>query len=100
VTCSGRVRLQIQTGVSIRPGRQSAVDRYAVGCAAVAELKRYVDGMGVGLLNRWFMMFFFRSMLIKRAYPIEEIRRMATEAGWIEPRIEISPVGFGTWMTK
>jgi ubiquinone/menaquinone biosynthesis C-methylase UbiE len=66
----------------------------------VAELKRYVNRLGVSRLNRWFMMLVFRSMLIKRAYPLEEIRRMATEAGWVDPRIEISPVGFEAWMTK
>jgi ubiquinone/menaquinone biosynthesis C-methylase UbiE len=66
----------------------------------VAELRRYVNGLGVSRLNRWFMMCVFRGMLIKRAYPLEEIRRMATDAGWAKPRIEISPVGFEAWMTK
>jgi len=66
----------------------------------VAELRRYVNGLGVSLLNRWFMMFVFRFMLIPRAYPVEEISRMAAEAGWIEPRIEVSPVGFEAWMKK
>ena len=66
----------------------------------VTELQQYVNGLGVSRLNRWFMMFVFRAMLIRRAYPIEEIRRMATEAGWTEPRIEISQVGFEAWMTK
>jgi ubiquinone/menaquinone biosynthesis C-methylase UbiE len=66
----------------------------------VSELQAYVNKLGVGLLNRWFMMLTFRTMLIKRAYPIEEIRRMAKEAGWPEPRIETAPVGFEAWMTK
>jgi ubiquinone/menaquinone biosynthesis C-methylase UbiE len=66
----------------------------------VEELKRYVDGMGVNLLNRWFMMAVFRGMLIKRAYRLEEIRRMAIEAGWAEPRIDSSPVGFEAWLTR
>jgi len=66
----------------------------------VAELRRYVNGLGVSRVNRWFMMFIFHSILIRRAYPLEEIRRMVTEAGWTEPRIEISPVGFEAWMTK
>jgi ubiquinone/menaquinone biosynthesis C-methylase UbiE len=66
----------------------------------VGELKRYVDGLGVNLLNRWFMMVVFRGMLIKRAYRLEEIRRMAIEAGWAEPRIDSSPVGFEAWLTK
>ncbi len=66
----------------------------------VVELKRYVDGMGVNLLNRWFIMLVFRGMLIKRAYRLQEIRNMAIEAGWIEPRIDSSSVGFEAWLTK
>jgi ubiquinone/menaquinone biosynthesis C-methylase UbiE len=66
----------------------------------VEELKRYVDGLGVSLLNRWFMMLVFRGMLIKRAYRLEEIRRMAIEAGWFEPRIDSSPIGFEAWLTR
>jgi len=64
------------------------------------EIKRYVDGLGVSWLNRVCMRFVFRSMLIKRAYMLEEMRRMAVEAGWVEPRIEASPVGFEAWMKK
>jgi ubiquinone/menaquinone biosynthesis C-methylase UbiE len=66
----------------------------------VEELKRYVDGLGVSQLNRWFMMLVFRGMLIKRAYRLEEIRRMAIEAGWVEPRIDSSPIGFEAWLTR
>jgi hypothetical protein len=40
------------------------------------------------------MMVVFRGMLIKRAYPLEEIRRMAMEAGSVELRIDPSPMGF------
>lgn len=68
--------------------------------AKVEEIKRYVEGLGVSRLNRWFMMFVFRTTLIKRAYRLEEIRRMATEAGWAEPRIDPSPVGFEAGLTK
>jgi ubiquinone/menaquinone biosynthesis C-methylase UbiE len=68
--------------------------------ASIAGIRQYVKGLGVSRLNRWFMMFVFRNMLIKRAYPLEEIRRMAREAGWPEPRIDPSPVGFEAWMTK
>jgi ubiquinone/menaquinone biosynthesis C-methylase UbiE len=67
---------------------------------SVAAIRRYVDGLGVSRLNRWFMMLSFRGMLIKRAYPIEEIRRMAVAAGWTDPRIEYSPLGFEAWMKK
>jgi ubiquinone/menaquinone biosynthesis C-methylase UbiE len=67
---------------------------------SVAELKRYVDGLSAGFLNRWFMMLTFRAMLIKRAYPLAEIRCMATEAGWTDPKLEVTPVGFEAWMKK
>jgi ubiquinone/menaquinone biosynthesis C-methylase UbiE len=68
--------------------------------ASVAELKRFVDGLGVNLLNRWFMMLTFRGLLMRRAYPLAEIRRMIAEAGWGEPRIEVSLTGFEAWMKK
>jgi ubiquinone/menaquinone biosynthesis C-methylase UbiE len=67
---------------------------------SVAEIRRYVDGLGVSRLNRWFMMLSFRGMLIKRAYPLEEIRSMALAAGWADPRIETAPMGFSAWTTK
>jgi ubiquinone/menaquinone biosynthesis C-methylase UbiE len=66
----------------------------------VDELRKYVDGLGVSWLNRKFMMLTFRGMLIKRAYPLEEIRRMAAEAGWKDARIETAPVGFAAWVRK
>jgi ubiquinone/menaquinone biosynthesis C-methylase UbiE len=67
---------------------------------SVPEIQKYVDNLGVSRLNRWFMMFTFRSMLIKRAYPLEEIRRMTVEAGWTETRIEITPLGFEAWTKR
>ena len=67
---------------------------------SVAAVKHYVDGLGLGWLNRWLMMLVFRASLIKRAYSLDEIRRMAAEAGWAQPRIEITPVGFESWMSK
>ena len=67
---------------------------------SIEELRKYVDGLGVNWFNRKFMMLTFRGMLIKRAYPLEEIRRMAAEAGWKDVRIETSPVGFAALATK
>lgn len=67
---------------------------------SAAEIKRYVEGMDVGWLNRQLMLLIFRNMLIKRAYSLDEIRRMATEAGWVNPRIEVGSVGFEAWMMK
>ena len=66
----------------------------------VDEIRRYVNSLGVSRINRWIMMLTFRSMLIKRAYPLEEIRRMSLEAGWADVRIESAPMGFSASTTK
>jgi hypothetical protein len=34
------------------------------------------------------------------AYPLAEICRMTAEAGWREPKLEVTPVGFEAWMKK
>jgi ubiquinone/menaquinone biosynthesis C-methylase UbiE len=68
--------------------------------ASLAEIRRYVDGLGVSWLNRLFMMVTFRAMLIKRAYPIDDIRLMTAQAGWIDPRIDLHAIGFEAWTTK
>jgi ubiquinone/menaquinone biosynthesis C-methylase UbiE len=67
---------------------------------SMAEIKHHIGAMGVGRLNYWFMMFTFRNILIKRAYSLEAIQRMAAEAGWVEPRIASSSVGFEAWLRK
>lgn len=67
---------------------------------SLAEIRRYVDGLGVNWLNRQMMMLTFKHMLIKRAYPMEEIRRMAEQAGWLHPRIDLGALGFEAWVTK
>jgi ubiquinone/menaquinone biosynthesis C-methylase UbiE len=68
--------------------------------ASMASIRQYVEGLGVSRLNRWFMMFVFRNMLIKRAYRLQQIHHMAREAGWIDPKIDPAPMGFEAWMTK
>ncbi len=68
--------------------------------ASVAEIGHYVDALGVGWFNRLAMMATFRLMLIRRAYPVQEIRGMMQQAGWANARIEVSPIGFEAWMTK
>jgi hypothetical protein len=67
---------------------------------AMADVQRYVARLGVGWLDRQFMMFTFRNMLIKRAYPLAEIQRMTADAGWRETKIETAPLGFEAWMSR
>jgi len=83
----------------LRPGGQALLIDMRRD-ASMAEVKQYVDGLGVNRLNRWFMMLVFRNVLVKRAYRLEEFRRMAIEAGWVQTRIETSRMGFEAWMTK
>lgn len=40
----------------------------------------------------------FRRMLMKRAYWIEDIRRMMAAAGWQDLRPEVTPIGFEAWI--
>src|SRR6202789_194369 len=68
--------------------------------ASMAEVKQYVNGLGVSRLNRWFMLLVFRHMLIDRAYPLEQFRRMAIEAGWNQLQIDTSRMGFEAWFSK
>jgi ubiquinone/menaquinone biosynthesis C-methylase UbiE len=83
----------------LRPGGQALLIDMRRD-ASMTEVKQYVEGLGVSRLNRWFMLFIFRNMLIKRAYPLEEFRHMATDAGWVQPRIDTSRMGFEAWLTK
>ena len=83
----------------LRPGGQALLIDMRRD-ASMAEVKEYVDGLGVSRLNRWMMMFVFRNVLVKRAYPLEEFHHMAIEAGWVQPRIDTSRMGFEAWMTK
>lgn len=66
----------------------------------MSEIERYVNGLGVSWVSRALVRFTFRNMLIKRAYMLDEIRRMTIEAGWSEPRIESSALGFEAWTKK
>lgn len=68
--------------------------------ASVAEIRRFVQGFGVSWLNRLVMMVTFRVMLIMGAYPIDDIRRMTAQAGWTDPRIDLSAIGFEAWTRK
>lgn len=64
------------------------------------EIRDYVKAQNIGMLNRWFMMLVFRHMLIKRAYTLAAMHKMAVDAGWIAPRIEVAPLGFEAWLTR
>jgi ubiquinone/menaquinone biosynthesis C-methylase UbiE len=68
--------------------------------ASLADLKQYANGLDGGRLNRWFVLFIFRFMLIKRAYPVAQFRGMVLDAGWTQPQINTSTTGFEALLTK
>lgn len=67
--------------------------------ARIQDLMPYVKRQGSSWLERRFMTLIFR-MLIRRAYPLQEIQRMAQEAGWIGTQITVTGSGFEAFMKK
>jgi ubiquinone/menaquinone biosynthesis C-methylase UbiE len=63
------------------------------------EARKYVNGLGLGWFQRNLTTLSFRP-LIKRAYPLDDIRAMAKKAGWPDVRIDEQPLGFAAWVTK
>lgn len=81
------------------------------GTALVIDLRRdtpmsavsaYVNKMGVGLWNRFFIKSIFRFMLLKRAYTKEEFARMLAKIPFKKSEIREEPEGTGMeiWMSK
>lgn len=62
------------------------------------ELNDFVDAFDTTAVNRWLMMLVFRTILKRRAYSLEDVRRMLRKAHWREPRIETSQIGFECWL--
>ena len=57
------------------------------------EIRRYVDGLHLNLLNRWFTLLTFRFMLLKRAYTKEELEGMLARAGFAKTEVQINEIG-------
>jgi ubiquinone/menaquinone biosynthesis C-methylase UbiE len=67
--------------------------------ASMNDLRPYVERMSSGWLDRISMTLTFR-LLIRRAYPTAEIRRMMHQAGWRNAELKLTPSGFEVWMRK
>ena len=67
---------------------------------SMEEIQRHVGDMGLTWWNRMITNLTFKHVLIKRAYPLEEIRRMTKDAGWSNLQINATEVGFEAWVTK
>jgi ubiquinone/menaquinone biosynthesis C-methylase UbiE len=67
---------------------------------SMGDIKRFVREMGLSWWSRVFTNFTFKHMLIKRAYPLSLIQKMADEAGWKDARISVDPLGFEASVRK
>jgi ubiquinone/menaquinone biosynthesis C-methylase UbiE len=83
----------------LRPGGQALLIDLRKD-VSIKEIEQGVRAMGVSWWNRVFMNFTFKHMLIKRAYRVDEIRRMGVQAGWSDVRIDTARIGFEAWVTR
>jgi ubiquinone/menaquinone biosynthesis C-methylase UbiE len=59
----------------------------------MAEIGKYVDGLGVSVANRIFMKFVFRFSLLKRAWTQEAFERMLKKAPFRHTEIHVFGIG-------
>ena len=64
------------------------------------DVRRYVDGLGLGAWDRWSTLFTFRFMLLKRAYTKEEMERMVQGVGFSQARVDAIGIGMEAWFEK
>lgn len=68
--------------------------------ASMAEIRKYVDGLGVGFWNRWFMLLTFRFMLLRRAYTRPALDKMFEGVGFKKVEVRGNEVGMEAWAWK
>jgi ubiquinone/menaquinone biosynthesis C-methylase UbiE len=66
----------------------------------MSEIGKYVDGLGVSALNRFFMKFVFRYGLLKRAYTMQEFDSMLAKVPFRSTEIRPDPVGMEIWFER
>lgn len=68
--------------------------------ASPREIEREIQGMGLGLLNRFMVRWTFRNMLLKNAYSVEEMRSMVAQTPFGKCEIHVDGVGFQVLLRK
>ena len=64
------------------------------------EIKREVEGMGLGPINEAMVKWTFNQMLLKSAYSIADMESMIAQTPFGKGRIDVSGVGFQIWLQK
>jgi ubiquinone/menaquinone biosynthesis C-methylase UbiE len=68
--------------------------------ASLEDIHQEVADMGVNPLNALFIRWTFRSMLLKRAYTVQEMRDMVAQTSFRTCTIEQANIGFSVWLQK
>lgn len=66
----------------------------------MAEIRKYVDGLGLSFLSRLFTLLTFRFMLLKRAYTVQQFEDMLRKVPFAGTRIEMNAIGMEVWMER
>lgn len=68
--------------------------------ASMAEIKQYVDGLGLSKFDRWWTLITFRFMLVPRAYKKEDLERLVQATGFSRASVEAGEIGMEAWFEK
>lgn len=66
----------------------------------MANIRRYVDGLDLGVLSRWFTLLTFRFMLLKRAYTKPALEKLLDGAGFRNTEVRTNEIGMEAWFGK
>ena len=66
----------------------------------MSAIQTYVDGTGMGRMNRWMTMLTFRFMLLKRAYTQQEIEQMTRQVPFRKVKVRNIDIGMEIWFEK
>jgi ubiquinone/menaquinone biosynthesis C-methylase UbiE len=66
----------------------------------MSAIREYVNGIGIGRINRWMTLLTFRFMLLKRAYTRQEMEQMLAQVPFRRTEIHEAPIGMEVWFEK
>ncbi|HTU24508.1 MAG TPA: class I SAM-dependent methyltransferase [Pirellulales bacterium] len=83
----------------LRPGGEALIVDLRKD-VSLAEIDRYVRSSGRTRFDAWMTRWAFRSFLVRRAYTVEQINRLAAESRFGGCQITLGPIGFEARLTK
>jgi hypothetical protein len=66
----------------------------------MSAIRKYVNGIGIGRINRWMTLLTFRFMLLKRAYTRPEIEQMLAQVLFRRAEVHENSIGMEIWFEK